>query len=174
MELRIPLVPAAYVYLRRGEAVLLQLRQNTGFMDGRWAAAIAGHVLAGEPVTVAAVREADEETGLRLAPSDLTPLTALQRTDGTLTPLEQRIDFFFECRRWEGVPAVREPEKVADMRWFPLGRLPGEMPPHERHVLEALRRGTLRPFEDFGFAGTGRAGAATPGRGTPPAARPRP
>ena len=40
---RFVVVPASYVYLMRngaaGTEVLLQLRQNTGYMDGRWAAA---------------------------------------------------------------------------------------------------------------------------------------
>ena len=37
-------MPATYVLLRRENEVLLQLRQNTGYRDGHWAAAIAGHV----------------------------------------------------------------------------------------------------------------------------------
>ena len=37
-------VPAAFVLLLRDGKVLLQLRQNTGFMDGHWACAAAGHV----------------------------------------------------------------------------------------------------------------------------------
>ena len=49
------MVPAAYVILRRGDEVLLQLRRNTGFRDGHWACAAAGHVEAGESVLSAAV-----------------------------------------------------------------------------------------------------------------------
>ena len=44
---RFVVVPAAYVFLLRARArhrVLLQLRQNTGYMDDHWAAAAAGHV----------------------------------------------------------------------------------------------------------------------------------
>ena len=59
------LVPAAYVYLLRpdpgsmsGKAgaassatqVLLQLRRNTGYMDGHWACGASGHVEAAESV----------------------------------------------------------------------------------------------------------------------------
>ena len=39
---RYSLIPASYVYLLRDGAVLLQLRQNTGYMDGYWAAGAAG------------------------------------------------------------------------------------------------------------------------------------
>ena len=88
------LVPAAYVVLLRetgpGEAddvtgaspsarteVLLQLRRNTGYMDGYWACGAAGHVEASEAVTATAVREAREELGVEVAAHDLVPLAAL-------------------------------------------------------------------------------------------------
>ena len=55
-------MPAAYVFLLRpgadGDEVLLQLRQNTGYMDDHWAAAAAGHVERGETAYDAARREA--------------------------------------------------------------------------------------------------------------------
>ena len=41
---RFQVVPAAYVVLRRDDEVLLQLRRGTGYMDGYWACAAAGHV----------------------------------------------------------------------------------------------------------------------------------
>ena len=97
-------VPAAYVLLLRGDRVLLQLRQNTGFMDGHWACAAAGHVEAGESAVDAAVREAMEEIGVSINPDALTPLTTLHRTNGGTRLLDQRVDFFFSCDRWEGEP----------------------------------------------------------------------
>ena len=57
------LVPASYVLLLRGPEVLLQRRQNTGYMDGFWVAGAAGHVEPGETARHAAVREAREELG---------------------------------------------------------------------------------------------------------------
>ena len=57
---RFVVVPAAYVFLlregSRGTEVLLQLRQNTGYRDGYWAAAAAGHVERGETAYDAAHR----------------------------------------------------------------------------------------------------------------------
>ena len=59
---RFVVVPASYVFLLRdgvtGAEVLLQLRQNTGYMDDHWAAAAAGHVEQGETAYDAARREA--------------------------------------------------------------------------------------------------------------------
>ena len=162
MTPRFQLVPAAYVYLLRDDdgapaspptgatRVLLQLRQNTGYMDGHWAAAAAGHVEQGESVTEAAVREAAEELGVAVAVVDLSPLTAMHRTDGTDAPIEQRVDWMFTCRRWEGEPAIGEPRKVAGLEWFRLDELP-MMPPHERYALEGLFAGTLGAISSFGF-----------------------
>lgn len=145
------LVPAVYIYLLRGETVLLQLRQNTGFMDGTWAAAAAGHIEPGETASAAARREAGEELGIELDDAQLTPVTAMQRTDGTATPREQRVDFFFTSRTWRGTPRIAEPAKCAEVAWFALDELPAAMPPHERFVLERICAGGMPLFSAFGF-----------------------
>ncbi|GAA4483399.1 NUDIX hydrolase [Microbacterium panaciterrae] len=144
-------VPAAYVYLRHEDRVLLQLRQNTGFMDGRWAAAIAGHVELGETALATACREAVEELGIMLHPGALTPVTAMQRTDGTADPREQRVDWFFTARVWDGRPTIKEPLKCADLAWFRLTDLPDLVPPHERLVLDGLASGRLSVFTSYGY-----------------------
>lgn len=146
-------VPAAYVFLLResptGTEVLLQLRRNTGFMDGFWAAAAAGHVERGETAYDAAQREALEELGVTEVALEF--LTSMQRTRHDL-PIDERIDFFFAARRWVGVPRVVEPAKCAELRWSPLSSLPDPVVPHERLVLEALAAGEpLPPYTTFGF-----------------------
>lgn len=143
-------VPAAYVFLIDGERVLLQLRANTGYYDDWWAASAAGHVEAGEPVTLAIVREASEELGVTLAEHDLEPLTTMHRTAPTGLAVDQRVDFFFACRTWNGTPALQE-QKAADLRWFDLDALPAQTVHHERFVLEGWRAGTLPAITAFGF-----------------------
>ena len=174
------LVPAAYVYLLRptpdapagrtgatGEPgsrsvsaatqVLLQLRRNTGYMDGHWACGASGHVEAAESVVETALRETREELGVSVSAADLSPLTAMHRTnDLGGAALEQRIDMFFTLRAWTGAPAVREPAKNAGLRWFSLVDLPEPVPPHERHVLELLAASLdngkpVPPIITFGF-----------------------
>jgi 8-oxo-dGTP diphosphatase len=155
MTKRFRVVPAAYVLLRRpgsqGDQVLLQLRQNTGYMDGHWAMGAAGHVEAEESVLEAACREAREELGVVIAPEDLVPLAGMHRTGGNQRPIDERVDFFFECRRWEGEPRLVEPGKAADLRWFPLDSLPDPVVPHELVVLRSLREGGPAPILTFGF-----------------------
>jgi 8-oxo-dGTP pyrophosphatase MutT (NUDIX family) len=148
---RYRVVPAAYVVLRRDDQVLLQLRQNTGFMDGHWAMAAAGHVEADESVFEAAVREAAEELGVVVETADLVGLTSMHRSQRTGRPVDERVDWFFECRVWSGEPVLQERDKAADLGWFPLDRLPEPVVPHERFVLEHLRAGDLPRVVTFGF-----------------------
>jgi 8-oxo-dGTP diphosphatase len=170
-DARFRVVPAVYVLLRREgpspsgsrpassgpdlaggvPQVLLQLRQNTGYKDGHWAAAAAGHVERDESVLEAAVREVREELGIDVDPADLVPLTAMHRGEPGGPAIEQRVDFFFETTRWSGTPELQESDKAADLRWFPFVALPDPVVPHELAVLRAIRDGRVPPVMTFGF-----------------------
>ena len=103
----------------------------------------------GESVLEAAVREVREELGVVVEATDLVPVTTMHRGQPGGPALEQRVDFFFTATRWEGSPEIREPGKVADLRWFPFVALPHPVVPHELTVLRALhdegRHGTRVP-----------------------------
>ncbi|SDC73177.1 ADP-ribose pyrophosphatase YjhB, NUDIX family [Sanguibacter gelidistatuariae] len=152
---RFQVIPAAYVIFRRthdgAEQVLLQLRQNTGYMDGHWACGAAGHVEQGESMFAAAVREAREELGVRVVGQDLLPATVMHRTTAGGGPIEERVDFFFQCRTWSGEPALQEADKALSLRWFDLTALPDPVVPHELYVLKQLGAGSLDPVVAFGF-----------------------
>ena len=158
---RFTVVPASYVYLLRdgvaGPEVLLQLRQGTGYMDGHWAAAAAGHVERGETAVEAARRETAEEIGV--ADVVLEFVTTMHRTRHDLA-IDERVDFFFTARSWTGEPRVLEPAKCAELRWVPLDRLdelPGPVVSHERVVLTGLLgrhdggHGALPAYTTYGF-----------------------
>ena len=155
-------VPAAYIYFLRGletghgvgrigpsTEVLLQLRQNTGFRDGFWAAGSAGHLDQGETPAAAAAREGAEELGV----DDivLEPLCAMART-GSGDPLDERVDYFFTATSWSGEPTIREPRKCAELRWCRLDALPDPTVPHEAYVLGLLAQGAVPPVLHHGFA----------------------
>jgi 8-oxo-dGTP pyrophosphatase MutT (NUDIX family) len=152
---RFVVVPTAYVFLLRpapmpgGREVLLQLRRGTGFMDGHWAAAVAGHVERGETVFETASREAREEIGVDDV--ELVPWCAMQRTHADRAPVDERVDYFFTSVAWSGTPRIVEPDKCADLRWFNLGALPSPVVPHELRVLASIRAGSTPPFVTWGF-----------------------
>ena len=148
-------VPASYVFLLRGHdptgpatEVLLQLRQHTGYLDGHWAAAAAGHVERGETAYDAARREAAEEIDVHDLALEF--VTAMQRTRGA-DPIDERIDFFFTARSWSGEPRIVEQAKCADLRWCRLDALPDPVAPHENTVLRGLRSGDLAAYTSLGF-----------------------
>lgn len=145
-------VPAAYVVLCREDGqILMQLRQGTGYLDGHWAVGAAGHVEARESVLEAARREASEELGITIEAEDLEPLCVMHRTQPEHKAIDERVDFFFTCRRWAGEPALQEPERAAELGWYRLDALPAPVVPHELQALERWRDGVLAPVELFGF-----------------------
>ncbi|GAA1241200.1 hypothetical protein GCM10009657_16260 [Oryzihumus leptocrescens] len=54
---------------------------------------------------------------------ELEPLCAMHRSAGS-APIDQRVDYFLLTTQWSGVPEIREPEKCADLQWFPSMRNP--------------------------------------------------
>ena len=150
---RFVVVPASYVFLLRpgaggADEVLLQLRGDVPYMSGHWAAAAAGHVEQGETAYAAAEREALEELGIT-AP-ELEFVTTMQRTQGG-EAIDERVDFFFTCRSWSGEPRIMEPDKAADLGWFPLDALPTPLVPHEAAVLRQVASGIAQGYTTFGF-----------------------
>lgn len=90
-------VLSGYVFLRRGDAVLLTRRFNTGYRDGDYSLP-AGHLEDREFAIAGALRELKEEIGVIVSPSDLKPVHVMHRLCGD----HERIDFFFEATNWEG------------------------------------------------------------------------
>lgn len=146
-------VPAAYVALIRpggsGPEVLMMLRRGTGYMDEHWAL-VAGHLEDAESVEAGAVREVLEEVGVEIDAGSLEPLCGMHRRNSE-RPIDQRVDYFFACRRWRGEPRLMETDKAADLAWFALSQLPDPVVPHELRVLRAFSHGRVPPVLSHGF-----------------------
>ncbi len=147
---RFSLIPAAYVALLRGHEVLLQQRQNTGYMDGHWTFSAAGHVERDESVTAAAVREAQEELGVRIREEDLQPVCTIHRRESDRDG-GQRVDFYFVTTRWQGEPEAKETDRSGGIVWAPLATLPDPLVPVDAIALRMLATGERRAIVHWGF-----------------------
>jgi 8-oxo-dGTP diphosphatase len=127
----------------RGDQVLLLRRFNTGYEDGQYSVP-AGHLDGDETVMAAAMREAGEETGLRLEAGDLTVSSVMHRRDG-----DERVDFFVHVRRWQGEPANTEPDKCDELRWVKVDELPENIIPYVKKAIRNHRDGIK--FDEYGW-----------------------
>ncbi len=93
---RLALVAAVHVFLRRSDQVLLLLRHDTGYMDGCYSV-VAGHLDGDEEVVTAAIREAREEAGIEIPPSDVKVVGVMHRRSS-----DERVDLFVECPPGQG------------------------------------------------------------------------
>lgn len=124
---------AVDVLLRRGDEVLLSLRQNTGWMDGYYHF-VGGHVDGDEPAEVAASREAKEETGIETDPHALELVFVTHRLNGDVN--DEYVTLYFEAKEWTGEIENLEPEKCGGLAWFNINNLPDNIVPYVADVLK--------------------------------------
>jgi 8-oxo-dGTP diphosphatase len=109
---------ASYCMIQANDAILVQRRFNTGYLDGHWALP-SGHAIDGEDALAAASRELLEETSLIVKSDDWQFVCAMHRlTDRTI------IDLFFTADKFVGTPRICEPAKCDGLAFFPMNALP--------------------------------------------------
>jgi 8-oxo-dGTP diphosphatase len=132
-EARPPLVLVAAVVLVDADGrVLLAQRPAGKAMAGLWEFP-GGKVDAGETPEAALIRELGEELGIDVTASCLAPFTFASHTYPDfhlLMPL-------YVCRKWSGIPAAREGQRLKWVRPARLADYP--MPPADKPLLAMLR-----------------------------------
>ena len=117
-----------------GQKILLHLRQNTGYQDGKWDTAASGHVEQGESAKQAAIRECKEEVGIDVKAHDLEfahLMHHFSESDRTYYHI------YFLVGNYMGVPTIMEQDKAADLCWFNLNHLPHDLIPCRKIAIEA-------------------------------------
>jgi 8-oxo-dGTP diphosphatase len=130
-ELRIVLVSAVALVDADGRVLLAQ-RPAGKPLAGLWEFP-GGKVNPGETPETALIRELAEELGIDVAASCLAPFTFASYTYPDfhlLMPL-------YICRKWSGIPAAREGQRLAWVRPARLGEYP--MPPADPPLVAMLR-----------------------------------
>lgn len=130
------LLVVAVALIGDGGRVLMQKRRSGSMHGGLWEFP-GGKVEAGETPEQAALREIEEELGVRPDPAGLGPLSFasgfLPPDDGSGRPL---VILLYTCRSWQGRPSCRDAEEIC---WFAPSDLPRlAMPPLDYPLAEAL------------------------------------
>ena len=137
---------AAYLIPEKDEKILLLRRSNTGYEDGKYSL-VAGHVDKGESVIQTMVREAGEEAGIFIRPENLELAHIMHRMKKKEN--DERIDFFFRCRSWEGEIKNMEPHKCDDLSWFSPKAIPENTIDYIKTALKLADKGQI--YSEFGW-----------------------
>ncbi|MFK7603662.1 NUDIX domain-containing protein [Deinococcus sp. SM5_A1] len=131
-----PFYLIAWLVVQDGSGrVLLGRRDGTAYMNGLWGLP-GGRVERGEALMAAAVREAQEEMGLRVETASLQALGVSRFDIGGM----QGTDFLFLTQEWDGEPSPLD--KTSEVGWFAPDALPDDCLPWLPGVLDAhLSRG---------------------------------
>ena len=144
MQKRVTFPVAVHLFLRDDDSILLLRRFNTGYEDGKYSV-IAGHLDGGEDIFTAMIREASEEADIEIERADLRIVQVMHRK----SPSDERIDYFFECRKWRSTLRNAEPGKCDELRWVDIEKLPENT---IGYIAEAVRNyRQCVPFTLFGW-----------------------
>lgn len=135
---------AAYLIFRKGDKVALLLRQNTPWMNDHYALP-AGKAEKTEGLLACAVREAQEETGASVKAKDLKPVLTVHRHNED----SDWIDLVFEAIKWEGDLYNAEPHVHGELKWFDINKLPENVVPNTRFMLEQIAAG--KTYAEYGW-----------------------
>ena len=124
------MIASGYLILIGDQKILLGRRINTGYEDGKYGLP-AGHIEEHETLTQGTAREIKEEIGITVSPKDLVLSHVMHRNAN-----DERMEFFFIARRWQGEIKNAEPEKCDDLKWFPLTALPKNIIPYIRAAIK--------------------------------------
>lgn len=125
------------------EEILLQERQNTGYMDGKYDMACSGHLEGGESMSMALVREAKEEINIQIEERDLELVSILHPYQ------EGYINAFFKAKKYKGIPEIMEKEKCSNLKWFNMEKLPENIIERVKNVIENIKSGIIYDDGDF-------------------------
>ena len=117
--------------LIKNNQVFLLHRAATGWSDGLYGLP-GGHLEENETVQEAGIREAAEEIGITITPTDLIFLEVSH-----VKTTREYIAFSFQVVSWQGEPYNKEPHKHSDGTWFALTQLPHNLHPYTATVLNA-------------------------------------
>lgn len=135
---------AAFVVVRKNQKVAFVLRAHGIWMSGNYGLP-SGKVEETESFKQCALREAKEEIGITVKPSDLIYLHTLHRQSED----SEWVDVIFEATKWQGEPYNAEPNVHAELAWLDPSNLPDNVVPPVRYALEQIAKG--KQYSEYGW-----------------------
>lgn len=137
---------AIHIFFCKGDEVLLSLRENTGYEDGKYSV-VAGHVETGESIIDAGIREAKEEAGVDITPLNFRIVGSMHRKSD-----DERIDYFAVVEKWSGELKNCEESKCGELHWHSIYDLPYNTIPYIKFAITKtfIEKKSLW-YEEFGW-----------------------
>jgi len=135
---RFKIIPSVYLVLIKENKILFSRRYNTGYFDGNYSFP-AGHLDGNETLKQAMMRETKEEIGVVLDSADLELVHTMNRR----IPDNERVDFFFTAKKWQGEPKIMESDKCDDLSWFEFNDLPKNIIPYIRQAIDSFLKNII-------------------------------
>jgi 8-oxo-dGTP pyrophosphatase MutT (NUDIX family) len=136
-----------HVLLTDSDRLLLTQRSGTDEFARRWHLP-SGKLDKSEAITAAAAREAFEEVGVVIDPTDL---RVVHITHIAGSGPEPRLGVFLHATRWRGEPVNREPEKCLAVDWFEFDELPADIIEYPEIGIRAFLAGEAASFSEYGW-----------------------
>jgi len=132
-------VGAGAVIIKNGMTLLA--KRKGSHSEGMWGS-MGGHVEFGETPMETVKREAKEELGIEIGNIKFAICMSINMEKDQ----RQYLDVSFTAELISGEPEIKEPDKIEEIRWFPLDKLPSPLFEPVKLVLESLKTGE-RYFE---------------------------
>lgn len=120
--------------------ILLLLRQNTGHADGMYDLP-GGHVEPNEDLFESMIREAKEEIGIEILRKDLKIIHIYHHFQKDV------IKFLFFAQEYSNNIVNNEPDKCAELKWFNIDNLPGNIIPKIKDEIEFVKNNTYYSYD---------------------------
>jgi ADP-ribose pyrophosphatase YjhB (NUDIX family) len=126
---------AAYLVLIKDKKILLSLRFNTGYQDGNYSL-VSGHFNGGETAKECIIREAKEESDIRVDSKNLKVVHIMHR----YRPAREYLDIYLRAEKWSGKIRNMEVDKCHGLDWFDMDNLPDNIAPEIRQALKNIKK----------------------------------
>lgn len=137
---------ASYVIFERDGKIAFIKRLNTGWRDGFFSLP-SGKVEVGETYQQTAMREAKEEVGVTVKPTDLDCVHVMHRhADDSHSSW---VDTYWKVTTWSGDLVNAEPHKSSELVWLSPEQLPENVVPGVVHALQQIAKG--KAFSEYGW-----------------------